>query len=144
MPTFIKEQHKLKDSLDNLLNMQLLSTFGEKSAPADTLTRSDVVGIYEGAMRELVKSQDELGRMGDHYSADNPYFIELLRQYPDFYDWEKKLGSYNVGYQKYNPRFDRDMIKFEEAKKDTNYFNPAVYDSLIQAYNFDKLNKRKK
>ena len=119
--------------------LELINVFGEKSAPADTLTRKEVVGIYNVAKRELDKSEDELGRMGSHYKADNPYFIELLRQYPDFYDWEKKLGSWNVSYQKYNPRFDRDMIKFEEAKKDTNYYNQSIMDSLVQAYGFDKL-----
>ena len=122
---------------------------------ADALKRrhSDQVGIYETAMRGLEKSQDELGRMGDHYSADNPYYIELLNQYPDFYAWEERLGSYNVGDQKHGtvPRMihkgdddDKWIPRFEEAKKDPNYYNEATMDSLVQAFGFDKLNKRKK
>ena len=139
------------DKLKELL--EVINVFGEKSAPADKLTRSDVVGIYENAMRELEKGQDELGRMGDHYLADNPYYIELLNQYPDFHAWEKQLGYMNAPFQEHGmvPRLlhkgyddERSMKRFEEAKKDTNYFNPAVYDSLIQTYNFDKLNKGKK
>jgi subtilase family serine protease len=115
------------------------------------LTRGDKAIIYEGAVEELEKGQDELGRMGDHYLADNPYYIELLNEYPDFYDWEKNLDYFNVGSQKHSlaPRMlhkgyddSKFIYRFEEAKKDTNYFNPAVYDSLIQAYNFDKLGKR--
>ena len=144
-----------KDSLDNLSNMQLLSTFGEKSSSADKLTRRsrDVVGIYETAMRGLEEGQHELGRMGDHYLADNPYYIELLSRYPDFYAQEDKLGRHDVEYQKHGtvPRMihkgyddDKWIPRFEEAKKDTSYYSPSIMDSLVQAYGFDKLNKGKK
>ena len=127
---------------------------------ADILTRSDIIGIYEGAMRQLEKSQNKLGRMVSKGSdrenlqrADNPYYIELLNQYPDFYAWEERLGSYNVGDQKHGtvPRMihkgyddDKWIPRFEEAKKDPNYYNEATMDSLVQAFGFDKLNKRKK
>ena len=43
--------------------LEIINVFGEKSASADKLTRSDVVGIYEGAMGELEKSQSELGKL---------------------------------------------------------------------------------
>ena len=125
---------------------------------ADALKRRhlDQYGIYETAMRGLEKNQDELGRMGMDRNPDNPYYIELLNQYPDFYDWEKKLGGYNVGYQKHgmlprmlhkgydDDRYKQRMKKFEEAKKDTSYYKQSIMDSLVQAYGFDKLNKRKK
>ena len=122
---------------------------------ADALKRRhrDQYGIYDAAMRGLEKNQDELGRMGMDRNPDNPYYIELLNQYPDFYDWEKTLGSYNVGYQKHGltPRSihkgwddSRWIKKFEEAKKDTSYYKQSIMDSLVQAYGFDKLNKRKK
>ena len=127
---------------------------------ADILTRNDIVGIYEVAMKQLEKSQNKLGRMvpkgsnkENFQEADNPYYIELLNQFPDFYAWEKQLGSYNVGDQKHGtiPRLlhkgyddDRRMKRFEEAKKDTSYYKQSIMDSLVQAYGFDKLNKRKK
>ena len=121
----------------------------------DALKRrhSDQVGIYETAMRGLEKSQDELGRMGDHYLADNPYYIEFLNRYPDFYDWEKRLDYFNLGSQKHGlaPRIlhkgyddNKWTDRFEEAKKDPNYYNEATMDSLVKAFGFDKLNKRKK
>ena len=128
--------------------LEVINVFGDKSAPADKLTRSDVIGIYANSMRELEKGQDELGRMGDHYLADNPYYIELLNQYPDFHAWEKQLGNMNAPYQKHGavPRLlhkgyddDRYMKRFEEAKKDTSYYKQSIMDSLVQAYGFDKL-----
>ena len=54
--------------------LEVINVFGEKSASADKLTRSDVVGIYEGAMGELEKSQSELGKLYGA-GADNPYFV---------------------------------------------------------------------
>ena len=122
------------DKLKELL--EVINVFGEKSASADTLTRSDVVGIYEGAMGELGKSQNELGKL--HGSgADNPYFVELLNQSPDFYDWAKKIDPRAVAAQKYwrYPSSDRR----EEAKQDTSYYKQSIMDSLVQAYGFDKL-----
>ena len=85
---------------------------------ADILTRSDIVGIYEGAMKELEKSQSKLGKLYGA-SADSPYFVELLNQSPDFYDWAKKIDPRAVAAQKYwrYPSSDRR----EEAKQDTNY-----------------------
>ena len=97
--------------------LEAINVFGEKSAPADAL------GIYNQAIRELDKSQDELGSMGLRGRADNPYFIELLSQYPGFADWEEHLDYENLGWQKYQPtRFEGDIPKFEEAKKDTSYY----------------------
>ena len=113
---------------------ELLEVFGAKSAPADSL------GTYMMAIRELDKSQDELGSMGERGRADNPYFIELLSQYPGFADWEERLDYENLGWQKYQPtRFEGDIPRFEEAKKDTSYYKQSIMDSLIQAYGFDKL-----
>ena len=122
------------DKLKELL--EVINVFGEKAAPADKLTRSDVVGIYEGAHQELGKSQSELGKLYGA-GANSPYFVELLNQYPDFYDWSKKIDPDAVANQKYwrYPSSDR----FEEAKKDTSYYKQSIMDSLVQAYGFDKL-----
>ena len=132
--------------------LEVISVFGDKSAPADTLTSNQKVNIYNTAVDELYKSQDELGSMGERGLADNPYFIELLSQYPDFAAFEKTLGNINVGYQKYGhiPRAintgyehnKKSIKRFEEAKKDTSYYKQSIMDSLIQAYGFDKFKNK--
>ena len=116
--------------------LEVINVFGEKSAPADTLTRDDIALIYNKAHQELGKSQSELGKLYGA-SADSPYFVELLNQYPDFYDWTKKIDPRAIAAQKYwrYPSSDRR----EEAKQDTSYYNTSVLDSLVQAYGFDKL-----
>ena len=116
--------------------LEVLNVFGEKSASADKLTRNDIALIYNKAHQELGKSQSELGKLHGA-SADSPYFVELLNQYPDFYDWAKKIDPGIIAAQKYwrYPSSDRR----EEAKQDTNYYNQTIMDSLVQAYGFDKL-----
>tara|TARA_R100000781_G_C3994985_1_gene98272 strand:+ start:34 stop:402 length:369 start_codon:yes stop_codon:yes gene_type:complete len=102
------------------------------------LTRTDIARTYQDAMGEIKKSEKELGNVYGP-EADNPYLMQMFIDNPDFYDWAKIVQDDILSGQKHWRTYHGDLDSFNEAKKDTNYFNPGVYDSLIQAYNFDKL-----
>ena len=133
---------------------KLLEVFGTKSSAADSLAvalaekqtqRDKASTVYMKTLSQLYESQGELGSMRrGSREADNPYFMEIISKYPEFKEWIKKIEPDAIYDQKYWQLASKypslkTSSKFEEAKKDTSYFQQSTLDSLIQEYGFDEL-----